>query len=206
MSLGQDVWDAAGGESALGAIRLRGCYPILASIQTRRTRELLAARDYHQLMANPRYKPSVDPFLDTDVIDARAPRVNQAVVSLVTLAAFLLDFWPLATLMGLQLAIGLTFGRQYCLPCLFYFKVLQPRYGEGRIEDSRPPRFANVAGIVFLTVATVAFLAGLTTLGWVLTLIVSALAGFAAVSGICVGCEMYALYARARGIRLIAAH
>lgn len=157
-------------------------------------------------MANPRYKPSVDPFLDTDVIDARAPRVNQAVVSLVTLAAFLLDFWPLATLMGLQLAIGLTFGRQYCLPCLFYFKVLQPRYGEGRIEDSRPPRFANIVGIVFLTCATVAFLAGLTTLGWTLTLIVSALAGFAAVSGICVGCEMYTLYARARGIRLIAAH
>ncbi len=91
-------------------------------------------------MAKHRYEPSVDPFLDTDVIDARAPRTNQAVVSIVTLAAYLTDFWPLATLIGLQLIIGLMFGRKYCLPCYLYFKVLQPRYGEGRIEDSRIAR------------------------------------------------------------------
>jgi hypothetical protein len=157
-------------------------------------------------MANPRYKPSVDPFLDTDVIDARGPRTNQAVVALVTLTAYLTDFWPLVTLMGLQLIVGLAFGRMYCLPCLLYFKVLQPRFGEGRIEDSRPPRFANIVGAVFMTAATIAFVAQAMTVGWVLTLIVAALAGFAAVSGICVGCEAYTLYARARGIRLIAAH
>lgn len=153
-----------------------------------------------------RYKPSVDPFLDTEVIDERAPRTNQSVVALVTLAAYLLDFWPLVTLMGLQLIIGLTFGRRWCLPCLLYFKVLQPRFGEGRIEDSRPPRFANIVGAIFMMSATVAFVAGLTTLGWTLTLIVTALAGFAAVSGICVGCEMYGLYARARGVKLVSTH
>lgn len=157
-------------------------------------------------MASRRYEPSVDPFLDTDVIDARAPRANQAVVAIVTLAAYLLDFWPLATLIGLQLIVGLAFGRKFCVACYLYFKVLQPRFGEGRVEDSRPPRFANIVGAIFLTVATAAFLAGLTTLGWVLTLTVSTLAGFAAVSGICVGCEIYALYAHMRGIRLIAAH
>jgi hypothetical protein len=157
-------------------------------------------------MARRRYEPSVDPFLDIDVIDARAPRTNQAFVSLIALAAYLLDFWPLATLMGLQLVIGLVFGRQYCLTCLFYFKVVQPRFGEGRIEDSRPPRFANVVGAVFLLTATAFFVADLPGVGWPLTLIVAALAGFAAVSGICVGCELYALYARMRGIRLIAAH
>ncbi len=165
-----------------------------------------APHEYHESMTKRRYEPSVDPFLDTDVIDARAPRTNQAFVSLLTLAAYLLDFWPLATLMGLQLVIGLAFGRQYCLTCLFYFKVVQPRFGEGRIEDSRPPRFANIVGAVFLMSATAAFILDLTTLGWTLTLIVAALAGFAAISGICVGCELYALYARMRGIRLIAAH
>lgn len=149
-----------------------------------------------------RYQPSVDPFEDTEVIDQRAPRANQTVVALVTGAAYLLDFWPLVTLMGLQLIIGLTFGRRWCLPCWLYFKVIQPRFGEGRIEDSRPPRFANIVGAVFMSAATVLFLAGATTAGWAATLIVTALAGFAAVSGICVGCELYVLFARLRGVKL----
>lgn len=149
-----------------------------------------------------RYEPSVDPFRDTEVIDQRAPRANQAVVALVTGAAYLLDFWPLVTLMGLQLIFGLSFGRQFCLPCWLYFKVIQPRFGEGRIEDSRPPRFANIVGAVFMGTATVLFASGATTAGWVLTLIVTTLAGFAAVSGICVGCELYVLVARLRGVKL----
>jgi hypothetical protein len=149
-----------------------------------------------------RYKPSVDPFKDTEVIDQRAPRANQAVVALVTGAAYLLDFWPLVTLMGLQLIVGLTFGRRWCLPCWLYFKVIQPRFGEGRIEDSRPPRFANIVGAVFMSAATVLFLAGATAAGWAATLIVTALAGFAAVSGICAGCELYVLFARLRGVKL----
>lgn len=149
-----------------------------------------------------KYQPSVDPFKDTDVIDQRAPRTLQATVAIVTGAAYLLDFWPLVTLMGLQLVIGLTFGRIYCVPCVFYFKVLQPRFGEGRIEDSRPPRFANIIGATFMLTATACFLAGVDTAGWVLSLIVTALAGFAAVSGICVGCEVYVAIARLRGIKL----
>lgn len=149
-----------------------------------------------------RYQPSVDPFEDTEVIDERAPRANQTVVALVTGAAYLLNSWPLVTLMGLQLIIGLTFGRRWCLPCWLYFKVIQPRFGEGRIEDSRPPRFANIVGAVFMSAATVLFVAGAMTPGWVVTLIVTALAGFAAISGICAGCELYVLFARLRGVKL----
>jgi hypothetical protein len=149
-----------------------------------------------------RYQPSVDPFEDTEVIDERAPRANQTVVAFVTGAAYLLNFWPLVTLMGLQLIIGLSFGRRWCLPCWLYFKVIQPRFGEGRIEDSRPPRFANIVGAVFMSAATVLFVAGAMTAGWVVTLIVTALAGFAAISGICAGCELYVLFARLRGVKL----
>lgn len=149
-----------------------------------------------------RYEPSVDPFLDTEVIDQRGPRTLQTFVALMTGAGFVLDAQWLVALAGLQLVVGLVFGRKFCLPCVFYFKVLQPRIGEGRIEDSRPPRFANMVGAVFLTTATLAFLVGWTTFGWVLALIVTTLASFAALSGICVGCEMYAAFARARGIQL----
>jgi hypothetical protein len=140
------------------------------------------------------------PYEDTDVIDARAPRTNQAVIGVLALLAFLLGLEWLPAVLAAQLAIGLTFGRQYCLPCLLYFEVIQPRFGEGPIEDSRPPRFANMVGVAFLGGATVAFLAGVPALGWTLTLIVAALALLAAATGLCMGCEMYKLSARLRGI------
>ena len=86
---------------------------------------------------------SADPWIDTDVIDARAPRTNQAIVGTLSLVAFATGWWAILALLAAQLAIGLTFGRRYCLPCLLYFEVIQPRFGEGPIEDSRPPRFAR---------------------------------------------------------------
>ncbi len=142
-----------------------------------------------------------DPWLDTDVIDARAPRTNQAIVGTVALLAFVTGWWPLLGLLAAQLAIGLTFGRRYCLPCLLYFEVLQPRFGEGPIEDSRPPRFANLIGTAFLGSATLAHGFGFTAVGWALGLIVAALALLAATTGLCVGCEIYRIGARLRGIR-----
>ena len=145
---------------------------------------------------------TVDPYRDTDVIDQRGPRTNQAVIGTLSLVAFVFDLKWLPGLLALQLFIGLTAGRRYCLPCLLWFEVLQPRFGEGRIEDARPPRFANMVGVVFLTSATLLFIAGATTAGWALTLIVAALALLAATSGICVGCEMYLWLARLRGLRV----
>jgi Domain of unknown function (DUF4395) len=143
---------------------------------------------------------SAHPYDDLDVIDSRGPRTNQAVIGTLSLVAFLTGAEWLVALLAAQLAVGLTFGRRYCLPCLLYFEVIQPRFGEGPIEDSRPPRFANVVGVVFLGAATVAFLVGVPTLGWTLTLIVAALALLAAVTGLCTGCEVYKLSARLRGI------
>jgi Domain of unknown function (DUF4395) len=140
------------------------------------------------------------PYEDTDVIDARGPRTNQAVIGVLALLAFVLDIAWLPAVLAAQLAIGLTFGRRYCLPCLLYFEVIQPRFGEGPIEDSRPPRFANMVGVAFLGGATIAFLAGVPAVGWTLTLIVAALALLAAATGFCVGCEAYKLSARLRGI------
>ena len=140
------------------------------------------------------------PYDDTDVIDARAPRFNQATVGAVSALALLTGWWPLFGLLGLQLIVGLSFGRKFCLPCVFYFEVVQPRFGEGDIEDARPPRFANIIGAIFLTSATVAHAVGLSLLGWILGAAVAVLALLAAATGLCVGCEMYRLLARLRGL------
>src|SRR6202165_6043302 len=142
-----------------------------------------------------------DPYRDTDVIDARAPRTNREIVGTRPLLAAITGWWPIFGVLAGQLAIGLLFGRRYCVPCLLYFEVIQPRIGEGPIEDSRPPRFANVVCAVFLGAATVSYLVGLSALGLGLGLIVAALALLAATTGLCVGCEIYRLAARLRGIR-----
>ena len=144
---------------------------------------------------------TADPYRDLDVIDSRAPRFNQATVGLLALAAVLTGWWAILGLLAAQLAVGLTFGRRYCLPCLAYFELVQPRFGEGPIEDSRPPRFANLVGVAVLGAATAAYALGFATAGAALGLLVAALALLAAATGLCAGCEAYRLGARLRGIR-----
>jgi hypothetical protein len=143
---------------------------------------------------------TMDPYRDTHVIDSRGPRTNQAIVGVGALIAFLLQQEWIIVLLALQLIVGLTLGRRFCLPCRLWFDVLQPRLGEGTIEDARVPRFANIIGAVFLTVSSILLYAGSSSIGWGLALIVAALALLAATTGVCVGCEMYMLIARARGI------
>jgi hypothetical protein len=134
-----------------------------------------------------------DPYRDLDVIDSRAPRFNQATIGLLAALAVGLGWWWLLGLLALQLVVGLTLGRRFCLPCLAYFEVVQPVFGEGRLEDSRPPRFANMVGIAFLSAAALTWAAGFATVGAVLGALVAALALLAAATGFCAGCEAFKL-------------
>lgn len=146
-----------------------------------------------------RAKRRADPYRDTQVIDERAPRVNQTVVGLISLLAVGTGGWWLLALLALQLALGLTLGRRWCLACVAYFELIQPRVGEGRLEDARPPRFANLVGLAVLTGATLAYAGGFTTVGAALGLLVGALALLAATTGFCAGCTAYKLAYRLTG-------
>ena len=165
--------------------------------------------------ATPRYRvilPKVkrreprlaDPYRDLDVIDSRAPRFNQVVVGVLSAVAVLAGWWWLLALLALQLVVGLALGRRYCLPCLAYFELVQPVFGEGPLEDSRPPRFANMVGVAFLTAAAIAYLAGFGTLGAVLGGLVAVLALLAGTTGFCAGCEAYKLGYIITGRRFVA--
>ena len=125
-------------------------------------------------------------------IDPRGPRFNQAVLSTGLLAAFLFDVRWAVPVLGACLALGAAFGSAYGPFLRFYAKVIRPRLPPPKeVEDPRPPRFAATVGTFFLLAATVAFAAGGATFGWVLALIVAALAGLAAITEICIGCEIY---------------
>ncbi len=150
------------------------------------------------------HRRRADPYRDTELIDERAPRVNQTVVGALSLVAVVTGAWWLLALLALQLALGLTLGRRWCLPCFFYFEVVQPRFGEGRLEDSRPPRFANMVGLGVLSLASLAYAAGFPGLGAALGLLVAALALLAASTGFCAGCTAYKLGYRLTGRTFIA--
>ena len=145
-----------------------------------------------------------DPYRDPGVIDSRAPRFNQAVIGSVSVAALVLGWWWLLAVLAAQLAVGLLLGRRFCLPCLVYFQVMQPLFGEGQLEDARPPRFANMVGAAVLTVATLSWVLATPVAGLVFGSMVAALALLASATGFCAGCEAYVLAARLRGRPFVA--
>jgi hypothetical protein len=142
---------------------------------------------------------AADPYRDLAVIDSRAPRFNQAVIGLLAVLAVATGWWWLLAALAANLASGLLFGRRFCITCVAYFALVQPRFGEGPLEDSRPPRAANIVGFVFLSAASIAYGLGAGTVGAALGSLVAALALLAAVTGFCTGCEAYKLGCRLTG-------
>ncbi|MBW2472909.1 MAG: DUF4395 domain-containing protein [Deltaproteobacteria bacterium] len=128
----------------------------------------------------------------TAEIDVNIPRFNQACVAALTGLAFVLQWWPLVIAVGVVLVATILGGPRYALFTRLYVRFIQPRTG-GTIETepSAPPRFAQLLGLGLLTVATVLFVLGLSTAGWVITLVVTALSALAAITQVCVGCRIY---------------
>jgi hypothetical protein len=138
-------------------------------------------------------------------IDPRGPRVNQGVLTVALLLGFLADWRAVIPIFAVVLLLGAAFGHRYGPVLRFYAEVVKPRLGPpSEMEDPRPPRFAAAVGVVFLGAATIALAAGAPGLAWALALIVAALAGLAAITGICIGCELYLVLARRRSVEVSA--
>ena len=138
-------------------------------------------------------------------IDPRGPRFNQAILAIVLLLAFVGDLRVVVPIMAVVLFLGAAFGPRYGPFLRVYADLVRPRLRPPKhLEDPRPPRFAASVGTVFLTAATVAFQLDAQVVAWGLTLVVAMLAGLAASSGLCIGCEVYLFVARRRGVELAA--
>jgi Domain of unknown function (DUF4395) len=137
---------------------------------------------------------------DVRMVDPRQPRFGQAVTGVLLLAGYLLD-WPVVIpVLAAILAAASLLGPRFNVYAYLFrgvsrlFRLGPPR----ELEEAAPPRFANTLGFLFLTLATAAYYVFDTPLarGWVawgLALVVSALALLAAVTGLCVGCELYVI-------------
>ena len=138
-------------------------------------------------------------------IDPRGPRFNQAVVTALLLGAFVVGQPLVVPAVAAVLLAGAVLGPRWGPFLVVYSRLIRPRLGPpAELEDPRPPRFAAAVGGVVLSAATAAFVAGFGVVGWTLTLVVAVLAGLAAATGICVGCEIWLFTARRRGVRLVA--
>ena len=127
-------------------------------------------------------------------IDARAPRFNQAVVALLLGFGFAFDVRPTVPIAGVVLLLSALGVGPFLL---LWRHVIGPRVAKPtELEDPRPPRFAAAVGVVFLAGSIAAFAGGVVWLGWALALVVAALAGLAAITGLCVGCEVYVFVRR----------
>ena len=126
-------------------------------------------------------------------IDPRGPRTNQAVLATALLLGFLTGWWYVAPVFAVRAVPGCGLRASAYGPVLrFYAAVIRPRLDPPtEMEDPRPPRFAATVGVSSSRPPPSPSWSAPTPLGWTLALIVAALAGLSAVSGICVGCEMY---------------
>ena len=120
-------------------------------------------------------------------------RFGAGVSAIVLAVALLLDLPWLAVLVGVNLGVSSFFGTRLFLPSRPWPYIRRTlRLGPAEPEHEYPPRFAQALGATFLGLAGIAFLVGLTPLGWLLAA-VAGLQTLLAVTGICVGCRLYFL-------------
>lgn len=136
-------------------------------------------------------------------IDVRGPRFSAAITTVILAAAIVIQGPVGLALLAWQVAVfavasiaGLRWS-----PYGNLFRFLKRRLDLGpppEVEPEGPPRFAQTCGLLFAGAGLVAILVGAELVGWVLAGIVLALSSLLALTGFCVGCELYLLGKRLR--------
>jgi hypothetical protein len=136
-------------------------------------------------------------------VDPRGPRFGAAITTVVlavtlvfidTTAGTVLIAWQ-----TLVFALGSLVGLQAQPYGWVFRRVVRPRLSPpSEMEDAAPPRFAQTVGLIFLAVALVASLAGVTIVATIAVAMALVAAFLNAVFNLCLGCEMYLIGARLR--------
>lgn len=140
------------------------------------------------------------------LIDVRGPRFGAALTMTVVALALVIQGTAGQVLVAWQWLVFAVaaFGGLRWSPYGNLFRFVKHRFDLGpppATEPEAPPRFSQLVGFLMTTAALVSFVAGADTLGWVFTALVLAASSLLALTGFCVGCEMYLLGKRltARG-------
>ena len=128
-------------------------------------------------------------------VDPRGLRASAGITAVV-LALVLVTPEPVSVvLLAIQVAVfavSALVSLKHSPYSVLFASVVRPRIGPpAELEDARPPRFAQLVGLVFTGAALIAFLAGATTVGYVATAFALVAALLNASVGLCLGCELY---------------
>lgn len=134
-------------------------------------------------------------------IDVRGPRFSAAITFVVLAVAFVLQMPALLAWQTAVFAVAALAGLRWS-PYGNLFRLLKRTLDLGPPPATEPeagPRFSQLMGLLFSGGGLVAIATGRPGLGWALVLIVVALSGLLAATGLCVGCEVHALGRRLTG-------
>jgi len=134
-------------------------------------------------------------------IDVRGPRFAAAITCAVLVVAYLLRSTGLLVFQTLVFAVAAFAGLRWS-PYGNLFRRVKRWRGWGpppATEAEAPLRFAQLMGFLFTGAGVAAISSGAVGLGWALVLVVIALSGLLAVTGLCVGCEVYGIGRRVIG-------
>ena len=125
-------------------------------------------------------------------VDHSALKVNQIVIIIFNLLAFIFNLPILTVIVAVFMAVGSLLK----IPAFgFVYKNALKPWGWVKpdvLDDNpEPHRFAQMVGVVFETGAAISLYLGASVLGWVLVWIMVALPALNAFGGFCVGCAVY---------------
>lgn len=134
-------------------------------------------------------------------IDVRGPRFSAALTCAVLVAAYIGRSVELLVFQVVIFAVAAFAGLRWS-PYGNVFRLLKQVRGWGPPPATEPEagvRFSQLMGFLFTGAGIVAISRGATGLGWGLVLVVIALSGLLAATGLCIGCEVYAIGRRVVG-------
>jgi Domain of unknown function (DUF4395) len=131
------------------------------------------------------------------MIDPRGARFSATLTAvLLALALVTGSAWLLA-LQAVVFAIGAVRGVQLTPYAWLFRRLVRPRLAPPtELEDARPPRFAQAAGLGFAVAGLVGSATGLTPLFLAATGLALVAAFLNAAFGLCLGCEVYLIVRR----------
>src|SRR3954451_6621389 len=132
------------------------------------------------------------------MVDVRGPRFAAWVTSVVLAVALLTGSGELVAVQAAVFAVGAVTGLRFAPYGLLFRVLVAPRLGPVRDRaPAAPPRFAQLVGFLFAVVGAAGSLLGAPVLGAVATGFALVAALLNAVTGFCLGCELYLIARRA---------
>jgi hypothetical protein len=132
---------------------------------------------------------------DGRLIDPRGQRFGAALSVAILIAGFAVGLPIVVAFLAVALGVSALFGTRYSIlgrPWPVVRKavgIAPPR----ELEHEFPPRFAQALGALGFGLATLLFVVGFATAGWVVAAAVGGLQAVLAATGYCLGCRLYFL-------------